>query len=60
MLASLVPILQLPYIHLLYTCSPQGGREVADFIKYLAKETKVELKGYSRDGKKKKGKKSEL
>ncbi|XP_045215771.2 protein disulfide-isomerase A3-like [Mercenaria mercenaria] len=38
----------------------QGGREVTDFVKYLAKEAKVELKGYNRDGKKKKSKKTEL
>lgn len=39
----------------------QGGREVSDFVKYLAKECKEELQGYTRDGKKKKkGKKTEL
>jgi len=32
----------------------EGGREVKDFIKYLAKESTNPLKGYSRDGKKKK------
>lgn len=37
----------------------QGGREVTDFVKYLAKETTDEMKGYNRDGKKKK-KKTEL
>jgi hypothetical protein len=31
-----------------------GGREVADFIKYLAKESTDPLLGYSRDGKKQK------
>ncbi|KAK2151762.1 hypothetical protein LSH36_352g00009 [Paralvinella palmiformis] len=31
-----------------------GGREVNDFIKYLAKESSDGLKGYDRDGKKKK------
>lgn len=38
----------------------QGGREVDDFIKYLAKESTNELQKYTRDGKKKKSKKSEL
>ncbi|GFS01776.1 protein disulfide-isomerase [Elysia marginata] len=39
----------------------EGGREVNDFIKYLAKESTDGLKGYSKDGKKKKkDKKSEL
>jgi protein disulfide isomerase family A protein 3 len=37
----------------------QGGREVDDFLKYLAKESTDELAGYKRDGKKKK-KKTEL
>lgn len=32
----------------------EGGREVKDFIKYLAKEATDELKGYGRDGKQKK------
>jgi protein disulfide isomerase family A protein 3 len=32
----------------------EGGREVADFLKYLAKESTDGLKGYNRDGKKKK------
>jgi protein disulfide isomerase family A protein 3 len=32
----------------------EGGREVKDFIKYLAKESTDELKGWTRDGKKKK------
>ena len=35
----------------------QGGREVNDFIKYLAREATDELDGYSRDGKKRKTKK---
>lgn len=41
---------------------PQAGREVDDFIKYLAKESTDGLKGYDRDGKKKKKdkKKTEL
>lgn len=39
----------------------EGGREVHDFIKYLAQESTDGLKGYNRDGKKKKkDKKSEL
>ncbi|GFO44763.1 protein disulfide-isomerase [Plakobranchus ocellatus] len=39
----------------------EGGREVKDFIKYLAKESTDGLKGYDRDGKKKKkDKKTEL
>lgn len=38
----------------------QGGREVDDFIKYLAKESTDPLKNYSRAGKKVKGKKTEL
>ncbi|RUS82046.1 hypothetical protein EGW08_010202 [Elysia chlorotica] len=39
----------------------EGGREVNDFIKYLAKESTDGLNGYDRDGKKKKkDKKSEL
>ncbi|KAK3096713.1 hypothetical protein FSP39_002612 [Pinctada imbricata] len=39
-----------------------GGREVDDFLKYLAKESSDELLGFNRNGKKKKGgqKKSEL
>jgi len=32
----------------------EGGREVSDFLKYLAREATDELKGYNRDGKKKK------
>lgn len=36
----------------------EGGREVDDFIKYLAKESTDGLKGWNRDGSKKK--KSEL
>lgn len=36
----------------------EGGREVDDFIKYLAKESTNPLEGYSRDGKK--SKKTEL
>ena len=32
----------------------QGGREVDDFLKYLAKESTDGLKGYDRKGKKKK------
>lgn len=31
-----------------------GGREVDDFIKYIAKHATEELKGYKRDGKPKK------
>jgi protein disulfide isomerase family A protein 3 len=39
----------------------EGAREVADFFKYLAKESTDPLKGYSREGKKvKKDKKTEL
>ncbi|XP_052793206.1 protein disulfide-isomerase A3-like [Mya arenaria] len=39
----------------------QGGREVDDFVKYLAKEASTELNSYTRDGKKKKAaKKVEL
>jgi len=38
----------------------QGGREVDDFIKYLAREATDELSGYTRAGKKAKGKKMEL
>lgn len=34
-----------------------GGREVDDFVKYLAKEATTELKGYTRSGGKKKTKK---
>jgi len=34
----------------------EGGREVKDFIKYLAKEATNELDGYNRNGKKKGGK----
>ena len=30
----------------------QGGREVSDFLKYLAKESTDGLKGYDRKGKK--------
>lgn len=28
----------------------EGGREVADFIKYIAKEATTELRGYDRSG----------
>jgi protein disulfide isomerase family A protein 3 len=35
----------------------QGGRELDDFIKYLARESTNELKGWNRDGTKKKQKK---
>lgn len=41
----------------------QGGREVDDFIKYLAKEATNEMQGFDRKGKKKgdkKKKKTEL
>ncbi|CAF4000520.1 unnamed protein product [Rotaria sordida] len=38
----------------------QGGREVDDFIKYLAKEATEPLNGYERDGTKKKGAGEEL
>ncbi|VDD91578.1 unnamed protein product [Enterobius vermicularis] len=37
-----------------------GGREVNDFIKFIAEHSTDGLKGYSRDGSKKKKKKSEL
>jgi protein disulfide isomerase family A protein 3 len=37
-----------------------GGRELDDFVKYIAKESTKELKGYDRDGKKKKTDKKEL
>lgn len=40
--------------------SYEGGREVDDFIKYIARESTTPLKGYTRDGKKVKGKKTEL
>ncbi|CAF0944956.1 unnamed protein product [Adineta steineri] len=36
----------------------EGGREVDDFIKYLAKESTDPLNGYDRNGSKKKGKKT--
>jgi protein disulfide isomerase family A protein 3 len=35
----------------------QGGRELDDFIKYIAKESSTELKGWNRDGKMRKVKK---
>jgi protein disulfide isomerase family A protein 3 len=35
----------------------QGGRELDDFVKYIAKESTDGLKGYDRSGKKKKAKK---
>ena len=38
----------------------EGGREVDDFIKYLARESTDQLKGYDRSGKKIKTKKTEL
>lgn len=38
----------------------QGGREVDDFIKYIAKEATTPLTKYSRDGKKIKQKKVDL
>lgn len=34
----------------------EGGREVKDFVKFLAKHASKELNGYTRDGKKKEGK----
>ncbi len=34
----------------------EGGREVDDFIKYIAKHATNELKGYDRDGKPKESK----
>ncbi|XP_071109645.1 protein disulfide-isomerase A3-like [Haliotis cracherodii] len=37
-----------------------GGREVDDFLKYLAKESTNQLRGYDRNGKKVKSKKTEL
>ncbi|MCP9259868.1 Protein disulfide-isomerase [Dirofilaria immitis] len=37
-----------------YTEPYSGGREVDDFIKYIAKHATEELKGYKRDGKPKK------
>jgi len=37
-----------------------GGRELDDFIKYISKEATVELKGYDRNGKKKKKAKTDL
>ncbi|KAF7638195.1 Protein disulfide-isomerase [Meloidogyne graminicola] len=37
----------------------QGGREVNDFIKFIAEQATNPLKGYGRDGKKKKVKKDE-
>jgi protein disulfide isomerase family A protein 3 len=40
--------------------SYEGGREVDEFIKYLAKESTEPLVGYGRDGKKVKAKKTEL
>lgn len=38
----------------------EGGREVDDFIKYLARESTDQLKGYDRSGKKSKKSKTEL
>ena len=35
----------------------EGGREVDDFMKYLAREASTELSGFDRKGKKKGGKK---
>ncbi|CAK5075673.1 unnamed protein product [Meloidogyne enterolobii] len=37
----------------------QGGREVNDFIKFIAEHATDPLKGYGRDGKKKKAKKAD-
>lgn len=37
----------------------EGGREVDDFFKYIAREATDELKGFDRDGQKKKGKKGD-
>lgn len=34
----------------------EGGRDVDDFVKYLAKHATTELNGYTRDGKKKESK----
>lgn len=36
-----------------------GGRELKDFIKFIAAQATEPLKGYDRDGKKKKAKKTE-
>ena len=44
---------------ILFLCL-QGGREVKDFLEYIARESTHELTGYNRDGKKKKTKKTEL
>ena len=46
-------LILFPSIFALYF---QGGREVNDFIKYLAKESTNPLSGYDRNGKKKKSK----
>ncbi len=37
----------------------EGGREVDDFVKYLAKESTDGLRGFDKNGKKKKEKKKE-
>ena len=42
------------------TYHQQGGREVEDFLKYLAKESTDGLTGFDKNGKKIKKKKSEL
>lgn len=36
-----------------------GGREVKDFVKFIAEHSTDPLKGYTRDGKKSKSKKAE-
>lgn len=34
----------------------EGGRDLNDFVKYLAKQSSKELRGWNRDGTKKEGK----
>jgi protein disulfide-isomerase A3 len=38
----------------------EGGRDVDDFIKYIAKHATNELRGYDRSGNEKKNEKTEL
>ena len=51
---------QTSLFHHVYLCFLQGGREVDDFIKYLARESTDGIKVDDGKKKKKKSKKTEL
>lgn len=52
--AQQLPILCFKHGLYSYFIPLQGGRELDDFIKYIAKEATTELKGWDRKGKAKK------